>query len=301
MYEKVLVPLDGSRLAEIPLNYAKELVTKSGAELILLHVCGPEECHCDAEKCWVEPMHQVYIEHKAHEVEQHFKVSRSEEVKVNSVILCGDPADQILQYANENHVSLILMATHGRSGIRRWIIGSVADKVTRCSVAPVRLCRAIFSDEVISKDFPEEKILVLLDGSKLAENVLPYVVDHAKMSDAEVTLLRVYHLPIISVDDAGPISQDERIEQQMARHKELAEQYLTEVKTRLEEIGLDVKVEVLMGNPAHEIVEFAGKKPFNLIVMATHGRSGLTRWAYGSVADRVLHGLSNAILLVRPH
>jgi nucleotide-binding universal stress UspA family protein len=304
MYSKILVPLDGSELAEMPLKYAEKLVARSRAELIILHVCGPEERHCGPEGCWVEPMHRVYLEHRANEVERSVEVLGTTETKVGSAILCGDPADQILQYANDNQISLIVMATHGRSGMRRWVMGSVADKVIRCSDVPVRFSRSFPSEEIVLDDWPEKQILVPLDGSDLAEQALPYVVDHAKLSDAEVTLIRVCERPFVVSDYAEasmPLNWEEHVRHIREYCKQVSTQYLGEVEKQLKDAGLKVKSEILTGNPANEIIEYANKTPYGLIVIATHGRSGLTRWAYGSVADRVLHGVSSPIFLVRPH
>ena len=122
------------------------------------------------------------------------------EVKVEPAIRVGDPAHEILRYVEENAVSLIVMATHGHSGIRQWVLGSVAVKLCRSSNVPIRLVRSLRSDEAAPEDWPERRILVLLDGSEWAEQVLPYVADHARLSDAEVTLLRVCEPPTIPSD-----------------------------------------------------------------------------------------------------
>ncbi len=303
MYDRILVPLDGTELAEKSLHYAMELTARSGAELDLLHVCGPEECHCGPDGCHVEPMHRVYIEHTADVLKRRLQEAGVEEAKVRSVIRTGDPAHVILGYADENDVSLIVMATHGRSGVKRWIMGSVAMKIHRCSTAPVRLVRALSSDEAPPEDWPERRILVLLDGSELAEQVLPYVVDHARMSDAEVTLLRVCEPPIISADYPEaimPLSWGEHVEQVTKYQQEQCSLYLEGVEKRLKDMGLKVEYECSLGNAAEEILNYASRNRFNLIAMTTHARCGLGLWPIGSIADKVIHGTSSPILLVRP-
>ena len=300
MYKRILVPLDGSELAEVPLNYTMQLIMKSGAELILLHVCGPEECHCDAEKCTIEPMHRVYAEHTAEVVRGRLEEAGGEEAKVRSAILAGDPAHEILRYAEENDVSLIVMATHGRSGIRRWVMGSVAVKIHRCSTVPVRLVRSLSSDEMALEDWPEKKILVLLDGSERAEQVLPYVIDHAQMSDAEVTFIRVV-APLHmhgGLETRFPAEERKRLDEDAIN---IAKGYLDQVAIRFQDKGIAVKTEVLFGdNAPQEIINYvAGSRP-NLIAMTTHARSALSVWPIGSTADKVIHGTSSPILLVRP-
>ena len=148
-------------------------------------------------------------------------------------------------------------------------------------------------------------MLVPLDGSKLAESVLPHVEALAKQRGVgvvDVVLLRVYEPPVIPSDypeGIMPISWEEHVEQERAKSKLACEQYLAGVEKQLKGVGLTVRSEVLVGKPADEIIDYANRNPFNLIVMATHGRSGLSRWAYGSVAEKVLLGVSSPLFLVR--
>jgi nucleotide-binding universal stress UspA family protein len=312
MYRKILVPLDGSELAEVALRYAKEPAVKLGAEVILVHVCSPEECQCEPEKCYIQPMHRVYIEHTASMFKDELEKVEARNAEIGWETLIGDPAIEIIRYSKEKDASLIIMATHGRSGISRWAMGSVTDKVIRGSVVPVQIIRAFVPEDTPHSDLPEEKILVLLDGSNMAEQVLPYVTQHAEMSGREVILLRVleppdmespvsYYLTPQDYPPTRPLKWEDYAEQETAKYKEVAKEYLAGIEKRLKDVGLKVRPEILMGKPADEIVDYVSKNPFNLIVMSTHGRSGLTRWAFGSVADKVLHATPSPILLVRPH
>lgn len=308
----MLVPLDGSELAEVVFAYAKELAGRLSLDVTLLHVCSPTEQE-------LAPMHRSYTEHMAGIVKLQVEAIQkkvgiqpgSKEVETRGELAVGYPAEQILSYADENDIDLILMATHGRSGIRRWAIGSVADKVLRASKVPVWLVRAGIPEEVVYDEWPRRTILVPLDGSELAESVLPHVETLAKQRGAElvdVVLLRVCDPPIISSDYPEaimPLSWEEHVEQQMAWCKRASEKYLAGVEKQLKDAGLKVRSEALvgkppLGNPANEIIDYANRNPFNLIVMATHGRSGISRWAYGSVAARVLLGVSSPLFLVRP-
>jgi nucleotide-binding universal stress UspA family protein len=180
-------------------------------------------------------------------------------------------------------VDLIMMATHGRSGISRWAMGSVADKVLRRSSVPVWLIQAAKPESAAADTWPKMTMLVPLDGSKLAESVLPHVEALAKQRGAkpEVVLVRAFE-PL----STGP-------------GREAPQQYLSGIEQRLSAAGLTVRSEVLEGDPAKEIVDYANEKPINLVVMATHGRSGIGRWAYGSVADKVLRRASRPVFLVR--
>ena len=102
-----------------------------------------------------------------------------------------------------------------------------------------------------------------------------------------------------------PVSWEKHVQQVTDHCRQASKQYLRGVEKRLKDAGLDVRSEVLVAkttaaNPAEEIIDYVHRNPFNLIAMSTHGRYGLTRWAYGSVADRVLHGVSNPLFLIRP-
>lgn len=312
MYKRMLVPLDGSELAEVVFTYAKELAGRLSLDVTLLHVCSPTEQE-------LAPMHRSYTEHMAGIVKLQVEAIQKKvgiqpggkAVEVRGELAVGYPAEEILSYADENDIDLILMSTHGRSGIRRWAMGSVADKVLRASKVPVWLVRAGIPEEVVYDKWPSRTILVPLDGSELAESVLPHVEAVAKQRGAEIVdviLLRVCEPPIISSDYPEaimPLSWEEHVEQQMALCKRASEKYLASVEKRLKDAGLKVRSEALvgkppLGNPANEIIDYANRNPFNLIVMATHGRSGISRWAYGSVAARVLLGVSSPLFLVRP-
>jgi nucleotide-binding universal stress UspA family protein len=309
MYRRMLVPVDGSELAEVVFTYAKELAGRLDIDIILLHVCRPEE----RDRL---PMHRAYIERAAETVKQQSQSVQEitglqpgrQAVEVRGDVATGHPAEEILSYADKNSIDLILIATHGRSGVRRWVMGSVADKILRTSKVPVWLVRASIPKEVVYDQWPSRTILVPLDGSKIAEGVLPHVESLAKQRGAElveVILLRVCEPELITSDypDASmPLSWDEHLKRQTAYCKQLSAQYMAGIEKQLRDAGLKVRSEIITGaSPADEIISYASKNPFNLIVMATHGHSGITRWAYGSVADRVLHGVSSPIFLVRPH
>ncbi len=314
MYHRMLIPLDGSELSEVVFPYAKELVGRMGLDVVLLHVHSPEESK-------TIPLHRAYIERKAELIEHESQKVQGKvggkpggrAVRVWGELAVGYPADEILRFADEKDIDLILMATHGRSGIRRWVMGSVADKVLRAAKIPVWLVRAGLPEGIIYDKWPQRTILVPLDGSELAEAVLPHVEALAKQQGAklvEVVLLRVcepggasgYYPPSARFETStGAIHVMPRdfARAHAAKQKMLAKQYLNGVEKRLKEAGLRVRSEVRVGDPANEIVDYVSNSPFNLIVMATHARSGFSRWAYGSVAAKVLQGVSSPIFLVR--
>jgi nucleotide-binding universal stress UspA family protein len=305
MYKRMLVPLDGSELAELVFDYAKELAGRLDVDLILLHV---------SESSALPPIHRAYIERAAEilkrQSEEVQEKTRSKpggkELEARGELVVGHAAEEILRYADKNDIDLILMATHGRSGVKRWAMGSVADKVLRASKVPVWLVRAGVPEEIVHDKWLRRTMLVPLDGSKLAESVLPHVEVLAKQRGSElvdVVLLRVCEPPIISSDYPEAImelSWEEHVQKEKEWAKEAGERYLAGVEKRLSGAGLKVRSEVPLGRPIDEIIDYANRNPFNLIVLSTHGRTGITRWAYGSVADKVLQRSTSPIFLVRP-
>jgi nucleotide-binding universal stress UspA family protein len=308
MYKRMLVPLDGSELAEVVLPYAKELTGRLDLELVLLHVCEPHRSESQF-------MCQSYIEHAAEITKRQSREVQTKTgapkggkaVEARGVVVTGHPAEEIINYANENNVDFILMATHGRSGIRRWVLGSTADKVLRASRVPIWLVRANIPQEIVHDEWPKRSMLVPLDGSKLAESVLPHVEALAKQRGAElvnVVLLKVFEEPYVNSDypeASMNLTWKEHVSRIREHFKQEAKRYLEGVRRHLADAGLNVRAEVLMGKPSDEIINYAHRNHPNLIVMATHGHSGISRWEYSSVADKVLHGVTSPIFLVRPH
>jgi len=304
MYNKMLGPLDGSGVAEMALPYARKIGGGLGLELILLHVCEPQ-------KSEIKLICQGYIEHAATLLHNQLKEAQVDATgqrpleKVIGKVVEGNPAEEIVNYAVKNEIDIILMASRGRSGVKKWMLGSVADKVLQASPVPVWLVRAPFPERIFQNEWPERNLLVPLDGSRLAESVIPHVKTMVKQFGPEkvnVILLRVYEEPSINADYPEASMQlpwKNHVNHIKEYFKKQAEKYLLGVQEKLIGAGLQASVEVLMGNPADAIISYAEKHPHLLIVMASHGYSGISRWAYGSVADKILHSAANPVFLVR--
>jgi nucleotide-binding universal stress UspA family protein len=307
MLKRILVPLDTSELAEIALPYAGELAVKLGSEITLLHV----RTSADSPD---KPEHRAYISRMTAQTEQDIKKSPAlppgEKVKVDSAVIgpshvITHPAEQIVDYADKKNISLIVMATHGRTGLRRWALGDTANKVARASGCPVLLIRAAAG---APRSAALEKILVPLDGSRAGEAVLPYIENLASRLKAKVSLLYVvemlYHLYPYT-EQAGYYGSSGVIripynEKEMQPSKEVAEKYIKAVNDKLAAAGIETGYAVKTGSPAEEIIGAEKETHPDVVVMSTHGHSGFGRFNHGSVADKVLHGGSTPLLLVRP-
>jgi len=305
MYKKMLIPLDRSEVAEAVFPQAKEIAGRLGLELILLHVISQEENDKASNyKSYLDRAAELLINQSHYVQRSTGSVGRIAAVRVQNMLKVGNPAEEILSYTEQNNVDLILMATHGRSGMSRWALGSVADKVLRRANIPVWLVRAGISDLVVPDTWPKMTILVPLDGSELAESVLPHVETLVKLRgvEPEIVLIRVFEPPFITSaypEATTELGWEQHVQQLTEHYRNEYERYSTDIIQRLSATGVNVQSAITMGDPATEIIEYANKNPVNLIVMATHGRSGVSRWAYGSVADKVLRRASRPLFLVR--
>jgi nucleotide-binding universal stress UspA family protein len=297
MYQKMLVPLDGSEVSEVTFRYAKELAGRfTGLEVILFHVCAGGE--------GISPLHRAYISQAVENIAEGAAQVGGHTAKVSGELVEGNPADEIIRYSVQNGIDLILMATHGRSGVSRWAVGSVAYKVMRLASVPVWLVRAGIEEAIIQDKLPERRILVPLDGSRAAEAIIPQVEQVARQWGPEVVqiiLARVCEAPDVSADYPSdmPVSWDERVARENTKCRLVAGTYLADIEKHLRSTGLKVRSELPIGKAAPEIVALAKSLRANLIAMVIHGRSGISRWAYGETAEEVMMGAPTPILLVR--
>jgi nucleotide-binding universal stress UspA family protein len=223
---------------------------------------------------------------------------------IGSPGLLTHAAEEIVDYAEKENVSLIIMATHGRTGIKRWALGSTADKVVRSAKCPVWLVRA-------NVDVPRKvklgKLLVPLDGSKQSETVLAHIESLASKLKAKVTLLHVvvppYHVyPVAELAgyySGGGIVKVPYSEKELKPLKAGAREYLQKVSSKLTGQGITTNYKVRVGHAGEEIIKTADEMGADVVAMSTHGESGFSRWEHGSIADKVLHAGNTPLLLVR--
>jgi nucleotide-binding universal stress UspA family protein len=299
MYKRMLVLLDGSKLAEVVFSYARELSGRFGLDLDLLHVCNSQE----ADQL---PMRKAYVEHMAEELK-----SQSEEItqkvgvpgdkkiiQVKGQVVVGYPADEILKYIDENNIDLVMLSTHGSSGIRRWGLGSVAEKVIHGSKVPIWLVPSQLLDDIIYDKFQERSVLIPLDGSPAAESILPHIqaLTVQRGGETEFLLLYVAKLPPVPM-----VSQSREWIEDINALKKAGQDYLDHAVKKLQAAGFQAKGELLEGEPAEEIVKYATDHHPRLIAMSTHGRTGFSKFIFSSVTEDVLHRLRKTpLFLVGP-
>jgi nucleotide-binding universal stress UspA family protein len=211
----------------------------------------------------------------------------------------GRAEEVIIEKAAADKNTLIAMATHGRSGLNRWMLGSVTEKVLRGCENPLLLVRASETIDEGAK-VALKSVIVPLDGSELAESVFPSVIALAKAMDLEVILFRAYHIPYNAYagdDGYSAINYEELI----ASVKDEATEYLQNKTTELKGQGLaKVSYVAKEGLSADEIIAIGRATPDNLVAMCSHGRSGVRRWVLGSVTETVVRHSGEPVLVVRP-
>jgi nucleotide-binding universal stress UspA family protein len=311
----ILVPLDGSALAERVLPYVRGLAPLLGANVYLLQslsdvdhdtmlaegllgaygfVEAPEALRERKQRAW-ETMRQ----HAEGYLATQALYLREAGIDVETEVNFGPPAEIIIEVAQERHATLIAMATHGYSGVKRWTLGSVTDQVVHMATTPVFVVHG--AAPALQADPTFERILVPLDGSAFANQVLPLARELAAKANAELVLLEAI-APSIEIQIGArpfgrPIPRYDIVLEMLRRQ---ATQDLAALANQQRANGLRASTVVKNGPAAEAIVDEAAQCEADLIVMATHGYSGMKRWALGSVAHKVLHGVTTPILLVRP-
>ena len=285
MYNRILVPLDGSELAEGALPYAEGIATRLHSEVILLTTCTPGDC--------LERPLRAYLEKRAGELS-------SLGIKASPLVVQGNAANEILDFAERNDINLIIISTHGRTGLSIWPLGSIANKILQKSHIPILLIRSSELETVL-REKEVRRIIVPLDGSQFAEGVIPYVEGLAKGMDSEVILITVnepLQVPDIVRHTAG--FDGEKYEELTVRTDKQVKRYLSKKESALRHKSVKVRSTSLLGMPAQTILQYAEDNSVSLIALSTHGFSGISKWAFGSIAAKIIERSSKPVLMVRP-
>lgn len=288
MFERILVPLDGSENAEIVFPYTAELASRFTSEVILVTVsesAAPDSGH----------LYRTYLRQATRKLRLQLNAwGGRETVAVQSAVLSGKPANEILRSAKEKNVGLILLASHGSSAEGPWLLGNIAAKVLRAADRPVMLVRKRVRETALERKELLHRILVPLDGSKTGEAALHYAATLAKKTAAEIVLAEVFE-PVSTV---GAIGVSYNVHEHESVRRALMS-YLNSVAEPFKDDGLNVSSVVLFGNAASQIMKYAEENGFDLIAISSHGRSGIGRWVFGNVTDKILHTGNVTVLVAR--
>jgi nucleotide-binding universal stress UspA family protein len=306
MYRSLLVPLDGSPFAEQALPLALSLARREGAALQLVMVVNPLAAaylgvpYDPGLEAVAGGRKLAYLDDTAQRVRE---VSA---VPVSTAVLEGAVPAALCAYTANRDIDLVVMGTHGRGPLGRFWLGSVADELVRRLPVPVLLVRPAESEVDLAEEPKLGPVLVPLDGSPLAEEVLALATDLARLLGVNITLLRIVKpVRASNVPDDSPAEWEAQALLTRTRevHREViheASAYLLGVAERLRTEGLRVGTRVtIQEHPAAAILSEADATDAGLIALTTHGRRGLARVLMGSVADKVVRGSAIPVLVHR--
>jgi nucleotide-binding universal stress UspA family protein len=301
MYKVIMVPTDGSGFDREAIRVALRIAERTDAKVRLVRVLATGSFFgmaAAAEGTAIAA--DIVRSERDRALSELYALAAECRATSNadiSVDLHAGPVAEVLEgYARRNDVDLIVISTHGRTGIVRFSLGSVTDSLIRHTTIPVLVVKppTSYLNPRVIEGF--KRIVVPLDGSSLAEQILPRVLTLAKLEEAEITLLNVllpHSYSQKEIPDSNLPWWDEDIS--------LSQEYLFRIAGRLRRNGVPVTTDIVIGeNVASAIGDFAGREKADLIAIATHGLGGLARMVRGSVADAVMHSSRLSMLVFKP-
>lgn len=297
MFEKIIAPLDGSSLAESALPHLASLSLAYEADVTLVQVL---ECADSAANGQVDPMRweMCKSEAEAYLAGVRDRLQETGVQHLSTALLEGQPAERICEYVRANDMDLVALSSHGKSGLSRWNVSSVARKVIQHARVSTLLARAYRPSTLES---PEKatytRLMVPLDGSKRAECALPVAVTLARFFDAQLLIGQVIAEP--ETPRMLPLTTEDRqlVERFVERSKKASAKYMEELQDRLS-FAFEQLLEVSDDTAAalHEMVQ---KNEIDLVVLSAHGYSGKTKWPFGSITTSFIEYGGVPLLMIQ--
>ncbi|GAA0478004.1 universal stress protein (plasmid) [Halococcus dombrowskii] len=289
MYETILVPTDGSKHAIRAAEHAHYLMQAFDATV---HLVSAADIQTAGGMFNAGGVDRQFVERIEAEYED--AIATTEETfegdAIETSVLRGKPADAILEYATEHDIDLVSMGTHGRTGVSRYVAGSVTERVVRQASCPVLTAKAIERSE-LSGDY--EDVLIPTDGSEAASMAIDHGIEIARRAGARVHAVNIVDAGSVTLTPgySAPPELAERFEAEGERATE-------EIATRAADVDLDATTSVYEGLPARDLLDYADENGIDLITMGTTGRTGLNRYLLGSTAERVIRHADMPVLAV---
>jgi nucleotide-binding universal stress UspA family protein len=296
----VLVPLDGSTFAEQALPWAIAIARKARARLRLALVHQvPQPPPLDEASIRLHTQVELVLRKSQREYLRRVaaRIKGEQAIQVATAMLEGRPAPALRDYVRELGVDLVVVTTHGRGGIERAWLGSVADQLVRGLEIPLLLIRP---KEGAAAAPRVEEILVPLDGSRRAEAALPAALSMAALLGSRLSLVQAVQPIMLGTDlpTSFPGGYDEEL---TAIRRREAQDYLDGIAEQLTGLGVPASAAAVLGGTAFDTIQAATRAPATgMVALATHGRGGLRRLVLGSVADKVVRAGELPVLVTRP-
>jgi nucleotide-binding universal stress UspA family protein len=296
MLNHILVPLDGSLLAECVLPHAITLAQVFDTRLTLLRVV--ERDQSTGLKRAIDPL-QWQIRKVEAEVYLDKLAARLDRVglEAEKVILEGLPQERIVEFTRDRGIGMIIISTHGQSGLSGWNVSSVVQKVILHAHVPMMIVRAHASPATDIAQMSYRRVLVPLDGSQRAEFALPLAKKLANFQNSQLLLVHAVVKP--EIPRHTPFSEEERqlVDRLTKLNQTRAGKYLKQLQ---DQFSLDVKTRVIVGDaPAAMLQDLVAQENVDLVVLGAHGYTGETRWPYGSVALNFIAYGTTPLLIVQ--
>ncbi len=302
MFNRILAPLDGSPVAEHALDTAVDLAYRAGGTLLLAHADTPDN-YIYVEGMPVvddagKPLHGTHEREYMRRMADRARENHAVNVETRVLEHAGSSsAEMLADYIAEAGTDVVVMTTHGRGGLERLWLGSVADALVRTTNVPILLLRPDGPGSILPSI---HRVLVPLDGSALSDKILPYALYVADLLGVTLELMLVVPVSVgmsVSPYGAPGMAQDTTFERRM----EEAQNYLDSTAKSLPPHAGKVKTHVAVsGHVANSIIEAAQSAPGTLIAMTTHARRGLQKLFLGSVADKIVRASDVPVLLYQP-
>ncbi|MDY6877806.1 MAG: universal stress protein [Chloroflexota bacterium] len=296
MFDHILVPMDGSSLAECVLPHAMAIARVCESQVTLLRVLERTQAR-DATQS-IDPLdwHIRRAEAEAHLNELSTRLQKAG-LRTENALLEGQAAERIIEFSHSHAVSLVILSSHGRSGLSGWNVSSIVQKVILRVRTPLMIVRAYQPIASDLADLRYRRLLVPLDCSQRAECALPLATTLARFHEAELLLLHVVSKPEM-VQRAPLTHKDTALADQLTERNRLAAtRYLENLGARL---SPNIQSRVLISDNAaaalHDMVE---QEKADLVVLSAHGYSGRTKWPYGSMAVNFIAYGTTPLLIVQ--
>lgn len=278
MYDSILVPTDGSEHAQRAGAHANQLASAFDATVHVLAVTDVQRMAGPFDVGGVSDEYLDRLDADSDEAIADVESLLAAEHTIHTESQRGDPAEVILKYVTEHDIDLVTMGTHGRTGVNRFVAGSVTETVLRQAPVPVFTVRATERSEVTGG---YDEILLSTDGSEAASAAVPDGLALADSFDARVHVVNIVDIAVTGASEVAPAEVLETM-------REIGEKAVEAVAEQARERGVTVVTEVREEFPARGLLNYAEAEDIDMFAMGTTGQSGLSRFLLGSTTERIV-------------